>query len=69
MPTHTIEKDQIFYTAYYGRIWIPSLNIDKGSDSHRQFYGTKNVGNGAILSGCHYNQDTTQCLCFFKQRG
>ena len=31
MPTHTIEKDQIFYTAYCNRIWIPSLNKDKGT--------------------------------------
>ena len=33
MPTHTMEKDQIFYTAYYNRIWIPSPNKDKGVDS------------------------------------
>ena len=65
MPTHTIEKDQIFYTAYYNRIWIPSLNKDKGVDSHRQFSETKNVRNGAILPGCHYNQGNTQCLCVF----
>ena len=63
MPTHTIEKDQIFYTAYYSRIWIPNLNKDKGVDSHRQFSETKNVWNGAILSGCHSNQDNTLCFC------
>ena len=65
MPTHTIERDQIFYTAYYNMIWIPSLNKDKGDDIHRQFSETKYVENGAILSGCHCSQDNTQCLCFF----
>ena len=65
IPTHTIDKDQIFYTAYYNGIWTPNLNKDKGVDSHRQFSETKNVGNGAILSSCDYNQDNTQCLCFF----
>ena len=48
MPTCTIERDQIFYTPYYNRIWIPSLNKDKGVDIFRQFSETKNVGNGAI---------------------
>ena len=30
IPTHTIEKDQIFYTVCYNGIWILSLNKDKG---------------------------------------
>ena len=64
MPTYTVVKEQIFSAYHYTRIWIPSLNKDKGVDIHKQFYGTKNVGNGAILSGCHINQDNTQCLCF-----
>ena len=64
MPTHTAEKDLIFYTVYYTRIWISSLNKDKGADSYRQFPGTKNVWNGAILSGCHHTQDNTQCPYF-----
>ena len=37
MPTHTIEKDQIFYTAFYSRIWIPNLNKDKDVDIYRAF--------------------------------
>ena len=67
MPNHTTERDQIFYTPYYNRIWIPSLNKDKGIDIHRQFSETKNVGNGVILSGLSYHcsQGNTQCLCFF----
>ena len=65
IPTHTTEKDQIFYTTYNNRIWIPSLNKDKGGNSHRQFSEIEYVRNGAILSGCHYNQGNTQCLCFF----
>ena len=64
-PTHITEKDQILYTVYYNGIWILYLNKDKGVNSYRLFSETKNVGNGAILSGCHYNQDFTQCLCFF----
>ena len=62
VPTHTLVKGQIFYASHYTRIWTPSLNKDKGVDIHRQFSGTKNVGNGAILSGCHCSQDNTQCL-------
>ena len=65
MPIYTVVKEQIFSASHYARIWIPSLNKDKGVDVHKQFSGTKNVWNGVILSGCHYNQDNTQCLCFF----
>ena len=31
--THITEKDWILYTVYYCRIWILSLNKDKGADS------------------------------------
>ena len=55
MQTHTIEKDQIFYTAYYNQIWIPNLNKDKGVDNHRQFSETKNVGNGATTTRISHN--------------
>ena len=37
IPTHNVEKDQIFYTVYYNGIWIPNPNKDKGADSYRQF--------------------------------
>ena len=30
---HITEKDWILYTVYYCRIWILSLNKDKGADS------------------------------------
>ena len=57
MATYTVVKEQIFSASHYTRIWIPSLNKDKGVDIHKQFSGTKNVGNSAILSSCHCNQD------------
>ena len=44
MPTHTIEKDQILFTAYYNRMWIPSLNKDQGVDIHRAFSETRISG-------------------------
>ena len=31
--THVTEKDWILYAVYYCRIWILSLNKDKGADS------------------------------------
>ena len=64
MPTYTVVKKQMFSASHYPKIWIPSLNKDRGVDIHKQFSGTNNVGNGAILPGCHCNQDNTQCLCF-----
>ena len=49
MPTYTVVKKQIFGASHYTRIWIPSLKKDKGVDIHKQFSGTKNVGNGDYL--------------------